>query len=43
MAANSTVNLITRSKRKLATANKALQVQTSAAGNISVNAAYYSE
>lgn len=43
MAANSTVNLITRSKRKLATANKKLQVKTSAAGNISVNAFYYSE
>lgn len=43
MAANSTVNLITRSKRKLATADKKLQVQTSASGNISVNAFYYSE
>lgn len=43
MAANSTVNLITRSKRKLATADKKLQVKTSAAGNISVNAFYYSE
>lgn len=43
MAENSTVNLITRSKRKLATANKKLQVQTSAVGNISVVAYYYSE
>lgn len=43
MTANSTVNLITRGKFKLATANKKLQVQTSAAGNISVNAFYYSE
>lgn len=43
MSANSTVNLITRSKRKLATADKKLQVQTSIAGNISVNAFYYSE
>lgn len=43
MAANSTVNLITRSKRKLATADKKLQVQTSVAGNIRVNAFYYSE
>ncbi|MEY2512004.1 MAG: hypothetical protein QOE26_2767 [Verrucomicrobiota bacterium] len=43
MAANSTVNLITRGKRKLATADKKLQVRTSVAGNISVNAFYYSE
>lgn len=43
MAANSTVNLCTRSKRKLATVNKKLQVQTSAAGNVSVGAFYYSE
>lgn len=43
MAANSTVNLVTRSKRKLATADKKLAVRTSASGNISVNAFYYSE
>ncbi len=43
MAANTTVNLCTRSKRKLATANKKLMVQTSAAGNISVGAFYFSE
>lgn len=43
MAANSTVPLCTRSKRKLATTNKKLQVQTSVAGNISVGAFYYSE
>lgn len=43
MAASSTVHLITRSKRKLATVNKKLQVQTSATGNISVVAFYYSE
>jgi hypothetical protein len=43
MAANSTVNLITRGKRKLANADKKLQVRTSAAGNMSVNAFYYSE
>lgn len=43
MAANSTVNLITRSKRKLATADKKLQVQTSASGNLRVNCFYYSE
>lgn len=43
MAANTTVNLCTRSKRKLATANKKLQIQTSVAGNISVGAFYYSE
>ncbi len=43
MAANTTVNLITRGKRKLAAADKKLQVRTSAAGNLSVNAFYYSE
>ncbi len=43
MAANTTVNVITRGKRKLATADKKLQVKTSVAGNISVNAFYYSE
>lgn len=43
MAANSTVNLITRGKRKLATADKKLQVRTSVSGNISVNAFYFSE
>jgi hypothetical protein len=43
MAANSTVNVITRAKRKLAPANKKLQVKTSAAGNIRVNAFYHSE
>lgn len=43
MGANTTVNLVTRSKRKLATVNKKLQVQTSVAGNVSVGAFYYSE
>lgn len=43
MAANSTVALCTRSKRKLATADKKLQVRTSAAGNVAVGVLYYSE
>lgn len=43
MAANSTVNLATRSKRKLAVADKTLDVQTSVPGNIAVGAFYYSE
>lgn len=43
MVANSSVNLVTRGKKKLVTANKKLQVITSVAGNISVNVLYYSE
>ncbi len=43
VAANTTLNLATRGKRKLATADKKLQVQTNGAGNISVLASYYSE
>lgn len=44
LAANSgPVQLTPRSKRKLATADKKLQVITSVAGNITVSAAYYSE
>jgi hypothetical protein len=43
LAANVPVNLITRGKRKLGTADKKLAVRTSAAGNICVNAFYYSE
>lgn len=43
MAANSTVNLCTRSKRKLATVNKKLQVITSVSGNVSVGCYYFSE
>lgn len=43
LAANSVVNLITRGKFKLSTADKKLTVQTSAAGNIAVTALYYSE
>lgn len=43
MAANSTVNLITRSKRKLPVVDSRLRVQTSVEGNISVGVFYYSE
>lgn len=43
MAANSMVQFTPRSKLKLATADKKLQVQTSASGNIAVTAFYYSE
>ncbi len=43
MGANTTVNLVTRGKRKLATAVKKLMVRTSASGNITVNAGYYFE
>lgn len=44
LAGNTTINPLMRGgKRKLATANKKLQVLTSIAGNISVEAAYYSE
>lgn len=43
MSANSTINALCRGKVKLATADKSLQVQTSAAGNIAVTANYYSE
>ena len=43
MKASTTANLVTRAKRKLATADKKLQVKTSASGNITVNAYYYSE
>lgn len=43
MAANSTMQFTPRGKMKLATADKKLQVQTSAAGNIAVTAFYTSE
>jgi hypothetical protein len=43
LPANGTVQFTPRSKLKLATANKKLQVQTSASGNIAVTAFYYSE
>lgn len=43
MAANSAMQWTPRSKTKLATVDKKLQVQTSAAGNIAVTAHYYSE
>lgn len=41
--ANSTMQITPRGKWKLPNADKKLQVQTSAAGNISVTAFYYSE
>lgn len=43
MAANGVAQITTRSKRKLATVNKKLMVQTSVAGNIVANIGYYSE
>jgi len=43
MAANETKQITPRGKWKLATANKKLQVQASAAGNISITPFYYSE
>lgn len=43
MAANGVAQITTRGKRKLATADKKLFVQTSVAGNIVANVGYYSE
>lgn len=43
LPANGACQWTPRSKTKLATADKKLQVQTSAAGNIAVTAHYYSE
>ncbi len=43
LPANGTLQLTFRGKLKLALADKKLQVQTSAAGNIAVTANYYSE
>lgn len=43
MAANTVVQITPRSKWKLATADKRLQVQTSASGNVAVTAFYHSE
>ncbi len=43
MGAGSTVNLVTRGKFKLITANKKLQWRTSAAGNVSATVLFYSE
>lgn len=43
LPANGSAQWTARSKTKLATADKKLQVQTSAAGNIAVTAHYYSE
>ncbi len=43
LPANGTAQITPRGKLKLTTANKTLQVKTSAAGNISVTPIYYSE
>lgn len=43
MAANSTVQITPRGKLKLATADKKVCIDTSAAGNVAVTAFYYSE
>lgn len=43
MPANSTETIQFRGKRKLATADKKVMVQTSGAGNVAVTAGYYSE
>lgn len=43
LPANGSYSVVTRGKFKLATADKKLQVQTSAAGNIAVTCLYYSE
>lgn len=43
MSANSSINFVCRGKVKLATADKKLQIQTSASGNVAVTANYYSE
>ena len=43
LGANSTINLVTRGKFKLSTANIRLLLQTSVAGNISATVLYYSE
>jgi hypothetical protein len=43
LPANGTYQFTPRSRLKLATADRTLQVQTSAAGNIAVTAFYYSE
>ena len=43
MAANSVFQFTPRGKWKLNTADKKLQVQTSAAGNVSISVTYYSE
>lgn len=43
MAANSSAQITLRGKKKLATADKKLLVQTSVAGNIVVDCGYYSE
>ena len=42
MAANSNVQITPRGKLKLATANKKVCIDTSAAGNVAVTAFYYS-
>jgi hypothetical protein len=43
LPANGTMQFTPRTKLKLATADRTLQVQTSASGNIAVTALYYSE
>ncbi len=43
LPANGTAQITPRSKLKLATANKKLRIDTSAAGNVAVTVAYYSE
>lgn len=43
LPANGSIQWTPRSKTKLATADKKLQVQTSAAGNVAVTAHFYSE
>jgi hypothetical protein len=43
LAANSSLHVALKDERKLATADKKLQVQSSIAGNISVLAGYHSE
>lgn len=43
MAANSTIQITTRGRKKAPTINQTLEVLTSAAGNIHVTATYHSE
>jgi len=43
VAANSVIQITPRGKKKLSTANRALQVITSIAGNITVSTSYHSE
>lgn len=43
LAANTVLQITPRGKKKLATANKRLMAQASAAGNVAITAHYYSE